>query len=328
MRDSHADILVAGAGPAGATIARLLARHGRRVVLVDPGTRHVERLEVIAPAACRVIDALGIAPLLDDASIARRCPGIRRRWGTTQTEIEDFLRRPGGRGFVIDRLPFDEALRMAAKDAGVRFIAGRVVAARHSAVAMVAKVQSGPAAFEIASGFLIDATGRPSVVARRMGARRLSCERLIAERQSVDMPPASDPNAGWLDVDSDVSRQGQWSYALSGPNGRRERWGIYRPDQHAIGHSRLRADASSALLSHAAGDGWIAVGDAAASFDPVTSQGLANALSTALVAAGAIQSPEGFDETARRIYSDAIATTFHHSEAGRARVYDALRRAS
>ncbi len=135
-------------------------------------------------------------------------------------------------------------------------------------------------------------------------------------------------DAGWLDVESDVSRQGQWSYAVSGPNGRRERWAIYRPEQHAMARSRLRADASSALLSHAAGDGWIAVGDAAASFDPVTSQGLANALSTALVAAGAILSPEGFDEAARRIYSDAIATTFHHSEAGRASVYDALRLAS
>ncbi len=165
MRDSHADILVAGAGPAGATIARLLARNGRRVVLVDPGTRHVERLEIIAPAACRVIDALGIAPLLDDASIARRCPGIRRRWGTTQTETEDFLRRPGGRGFVIDRLPFDEALRKAAKDAGVRFIAGRVVAARHSAGAMVATVQSGSEAFEIVRR-IADRRDRPAVGGR------------------------------------------------------------------------------------------------------------------------------------------------------------------
>jgi flavin-dependent dehydrogenase len=325
MHNSDADILVAGAGPAGATIARLLARNGRRVVLVDPGTRHVERLEIIAPAACRAIDALGIAPLLDDVSIARRCPGIRRRWGTTQTETEDFLRMPGGRGFVIDRRPFDEALRQAARGGGVKFIAGRVVGARRGAGAMVATVQSGSAASEIAAGLLIDATGRPSVVARRMGARRLICERLIAERQLVETPPVSEPNAPWLEVESDVSRPGQWSYEVSGPNGRRECWAIYRPEQHAIAHSRLRADASSALLSHAAGDGWIAIGDAAASFDPVTSQGLANALSTALVAAGAILSPEGFDEAAGRVYSDAIATTFRHSENGRVKVYAALR---
>ena len=69
MRDRTADILVAGAGPAGATIARLLALRGRRVVLVDPGTRRTDRLEVIAPAACRVVEAVGIAHLLHDTSI-------------------------------------------------------------------------------------------------------------------------------------------------------------------------------------------------------------------------------------------------------------------
>ena len=109
---------------------------------------------------------------------------------------------------------------------------------------------------------------------------------------------------------------------MSGPGDRLERWAVHRPDKCA---GRVRAErASSALLSHAAGDGWIAVGDAAASFDPVTSQGLVNALSTALVAAGAILSPGGLHEDARRIYSDAVAATFHHSEAGRARVYDML----
>ena len=112
---------------------------------------------------------------------------------------------------------------------------------------------------------------------------------------------------------------------MSGPDGRRERWTVYRSGKR-IGDARTRTDASSALLSHAAGDGWIAIGDAAASFDPVTSQGLVNALSTALVAAGAILSPGGLDEDARGVYSDAVAATFHHSEAGRARVYEALTR--
>ena len=117
-----------------------------------------------------------------------------------------------------------------------------------------------------------------------------------------------------------MAQQDAWSYQVSGPDGRRERWTVCRSGKR-IGDARTRTDASSALLSHAAGDGWIAIGDAAASFDPVTSQGLVNALSTALVAAGAILSPEGLDEDARGVYSDAVAATFHHSEAGRARVY-------
>ena len=46
----------------------------------------------------------------------------------------------------------------------------------------------------------------------------------------------------------------------------------------------------SAVLDPAAGDGWLAVGDAAISFDPLSSQGLFNALFTGLAAAEAVDS--------------------------------------
>jgi flavin-dependent dehydrogenase len=324
MRDRTTDILVAGAGPAGATIARLLALRGRCVVLVDPGTRRTERLEVIAPAACRVVEAVGIAHLLHDPSLAQLCSGIRRRWGTADVEVDDFLRRPGGMGYVVDRAPFDDALGAMASEAGVASVAGRVVAARCDGGNVVVDIESSGQRLSIACGLVIDATGRPSAVARRMGARRMLSERLVAERQSPDGLRASERAAPWdipwLDVDGGHD---EWSYQVSGPDGRREGWTVYRSGKR-IGGARTSTDASSALLSHAAGDGWVAIGDAAASFDPVTSQGLVNALSTALVAAGAILSPVGLDENARGVYSDAVAATFHHSEAGRARVYAAL----
>ena len=205
-------------------------------------------------------------------------------------------------------------------------VTGRVVAARHEGEAVVLKVESGLKAASNLAGLVVDATGRPSAVARRMGARRLVSERLVAVRQPIEAPPAAGPNTGWLDVESreDGGRDG-WSYAVSGPGGRRDRWTV-SPSAGKVhsDHSGTRADASSALLSQAAGDGWIAIGDAAASFDPVTSQGLMNALSTALVAAGAILSPRGLDEDACSVYSNAVAATFRYSEAGRSRVYDAL----
>jgi len=314
MHARSSDILIAGAGPAGATMARLLALRGRRVVLVDPGTRHTERLEVVAPAACRVAEAVGIAQLLHDASIARPCPGIRRRWGSADIEIDDFLRRPGGKGYVVDRAAFDDALRAMAMDAGVDGVTGRVVAARREGGGVIVDVQSAARRFPVAAALVIDATGRPSAVARRLGAQRLLRERLVAERRPVDVRQ----NTLWLDVDG---RQDAWSYQVLGPAGRREGWTIRRSGRRV---GRACADASSALLSRAAGEGWIAIGDAAASFDPIASQGLANALSTALVAAGAVLSSAGLDEDARRIYSDAVAATFQHSEAGRAHVYAAL----
>lgn len=226
---------------------------------------------------------------------------------------------------MIDRAPFDDALRKMAMDAGVTGIVGRVVAAQRKGGETLVEIDSGGARALLAAAVVVDATGRLSAVARRLGARRLISERRIAAHRLVGSPRASDRDPAWLDVESSGnSGQVGWSYEVSGPDGRRERWEVYRPAQSMSGRTRACADASSALLSRTAGEGWIAIGDAAASFDPITSQGLANALSTALVATGAILSPAGFDEDARDVYSDAVAATFRHSEAGRARVYMAL----
>jgi flavin-dependent dehydrogenase len=59
-----------------------------------------------------------------------------------------------------------------------------------------------------------------------------------------------------------------------------------RRSAKATGEELVRVDASAARLSEAAGENWIAVGDAATSLDPISSQGLFNALSSALVAVG------------------------------------------
>ena len=65
----------------------------------------------------------------------------------------------------------------------------------------------------------------------------------------------------------------------------------------------------------------MAVGDAASAFDPIASQGLFHALSSAQVAAGALLSAPRLSLAAARLYSDAVATAFAWSEAGRSGIY-------
>ena len=121
-----ADYLVAGAGPAGLTVARLLALRGRRVVIVDPGLKSGGRLELLAPASLDTVAALGLTNLLDDLAIARPCLGICRRWGVDEPEYEDFFRHVRRSGYVVDRARFDAALRASAVAAGAEFVRGRV----------------------------------------------------------------------------------------------------------------------------------------------------------------------------------------------------------
>lgn len=313
-----ADIIVAGAGPAGATVARILALRGLRVAMIDALARPVDRLELIAPAARPMIQALGLEGLLDDPAIARPCLGIRRRWGAAGDQMEDFLRHPWSLGHVVDRRRFDAALRARALSAGAIDIRGRVTGIARRDQGVVARIGRGAEGRLVAGATIVDATGRAAAVARRMGASHVRCETHVGTRSVAQGDAAG---GVWLEVNGDPSG---WSYEVNGPGGRIERWHFPRGG----GPRRSqRADASSARLDRAAGRGWVAVGDAAAAFDPVTSQGLANALSTARVAAGMILQG-GELGAAAEYYSEAVAATHRRSELARADVYRALDRSA
>ena len=137
---------------------------------------------------------------------------------------------------------------------------------------------------------------------------------LVEDTSACPACPEADAASSWLDYESDESG---WSYRIQGPSGRVQTWRVRRAG--ARSDTAIRGvDASPCILSRAAGNGWIAVGDAAMSFDPIASQGLFNALSSALAAAGLLLSEEGLSAQMANAWSGAVAATFLRSEVGRA----------
>src|SRR5262249_14276857 len=124
-----APVLIAGAGPAGCALAALLARRGGPPWIVDASPGGLRRFELVAPSGGQLLEAVGVAHLLEDRKIARPCPGIRRRLPSGRVEVDDFLRHPGGRGFLVDRARFDALVHGFATNAGVHWIRARVVEA-------------------------------------------------------------------------------------------------------------------------------------------------------------------------------------------------------
>ena len=171
------------------------------------------------------------------------------------------------------------------------------------------RLESGEAS-ELTARFLVDATGRRAFLARQLGARR---QRL--SRQSAIV--------GWLhhpfgDEDrttrSRSVRDGWW-YTARLPQGTRviafhglpatiaallqspalfvERCNAAEllPYAFSADDWRLRprtSDASVRIGERVTGPGWLAVGDAALSFDPLSSQGVLFALYSGILAAEAI----------------------------------------
>jgi flavin-dependent dehydrogenase len=181
--------------------------------------------------------------------------------------------------------------------------------------------------------WLIDASGRSASLARALGARRIAHDRLLAFHQRPIGGAATDRDGRtWVEAVAN----GWWYSVLlpsgerliaylsdfSGEDGAAERrklldgeglWNALRsaPRLHALcmehgwrPHGAVQgADASSTELDHAGGERWLAVGDAALAFDPLSSKGIANALYTGLRAAGVIWASERGDADAVSDYA-------------------------
>jgi flavin-dependent dehydrogenase len=306
------DVAILGAGPAGATAALNLAPHWR-VAVVDRHAVPKARIgESLPPAAKRLLSDMGLWAEFERQGHAP-CHGNRATWNGITAE-HDFLRDPDGHGWHLDRSRFEMLLRDEAQRRGAKFLTPAgvrgVASAPHGWEVAIAQERKGP--FALRAKVLIDAGGRAAMLARKLGARRESRDKLVCAW--VSGKDLVDTGDAMSHIEAD--EQGWW-YSAALPSGRRVVAFHTDADLPAARHlqdpawfaasgqrmkglsDRLResgfvADmqpattaAHSATLTPAAGEGWFAVGDAAISFDPLSSQGLFNALYTGLAAAEA-----------------------------------------
>ncbi len=332
------DALIAGGGPAGSAAAIVLGRADRRVLLVDAAPARPMRLQVgesLPPAARPLLRDLG---LLDGVERAAHLPsaGTVSAWGSSELEANDFVADPNGSGWHLDRRRFDRMLREMAAGAGVELregVGARLVGGRGGAWRVRLGRGRGE---EVGARVLIDATGRRAVAARSLGARRDRRDRLVA---LVAVVAAQE---GDLDARTLVEAVAEgWWYTALVPGGRRVV--AFLTDSDLVpGDARTAAGfrsllsrtehiarlvpavsiqpqtepAFGSLLDPPAGDGWLAIGDAALAFDPLSSQGILTALYTGLVGAEAVEGHlDGFSTTldSYRQRIAAIATAYQRN---------------
>ncbi len=321
------DVAIVGGGPAGAAAAIALARGGRRVLLADAcgangRPRDAFRIGEGLPAAARpLLQALGVlACTLADGH--RTSPGTQAWWGSDTPHTEDAMRTLQGRGLQLDRVRFDAMLRAAACQAGaecveaaqLRLDAAGDAATPHRLRLHRANVDDDTGGDAVEAGWLIDAGGRGAGVSRALGATRIVHDRLLAFHLRL---------GGGGDTDRDgrtlvEAVEDGWWYSVRLPSEQRliaflgdadlldrraliDGDGLWRaleraPQLHALcarhgwrpAERTQGADACSSELDRACGERWLAVGDAALAFDPLSSKGISNALYTGLHAAETI----------------------------------------
>lgn len=317
MNTTEFDVIVAGAGPSGCAAAIALRLAGLTVCLVDRpynGRRKIG--ESIPGASVRLLNRLGINGIesLLDSKDYKRCLANISSWGTDTWEFQSGLKNPEGGGYHINRVAFDNALRDKAISVGVVIyedMISSVGSLSNTGLTIGLNVEfkrtdNAP----LKTKWIVDATGRKAAISRMFGVKRT---RLDSQMAAIKWIKASS-----FTNDDHATRiksvaYGWWYTSLLPDNSRVIGFQGLPKDV-----SRMHKDASlffnrfndSGILSHLVtqesileesayeagvakpdsiiADRLLCVGDAALSFDPLSSQGILFALYSGIKGAEAI----------------------------------------
>jgi flavin-dependent dehydrogenase len=306
---AYCDVAIAGGGPGGSATALSLRAHAPAlsVALIEASHYEAPRLgETLPPPVQPILEHLGVWETFQQQN-HRQVHGTAASWGSAALLDNDFIYMPANIGWHLDRTAFDSMLAEEASRRGATLLVdARVRDARRVGNEWRLTLSTGGT---LTARFIVDATGGSAALARGCGARFVEVDNLVgiaAFFESSNGDPRTLVEAfedGWwytaglpdglrlvaCMTDADLARRmrlheaQEWQRKLAAaPN-------VGAMARHSKPCSSLVIRSSSSRrLDPPAGDYWLAAGDSASRFDPLSSQGIAKALRSGVFASYAI----------------------------------------
>ncbi len=321
---SHFDCLVMGGGPAGSTVAALVAEAGFQVLLVERETMPREHIgESLMPETYGIFQRLGVLEQMQTSSYAKKV-GVQFVNHTGKESAPFFFRQHDPRDCsqtwhveraAFDKMLFDNAAKKGAQcNDGTRVLDVLMEGDRAQGVRLQTPEGSVQ---EVAASVVVDATGQQTLLASKLGLRRLNPDlRKAAIWRHFRGGLRDEQGGGVKTVILHTAKKNSWFWYIPqsedtvsvGVVGDRDYLlkGRAAPEQvfqEELDHcptlsgwlsgaepiDKVRIDKEfSYTTDRAAGDGWVLVGDAWGFIDPVYSSGVYFALKSAELAADCI----------------------------------------
>jgi flavin-dependent dehydrogenase len=333
----HFDIVVAGGGPAGATIARLLSGLGYHVVVFEK--RRFPRHQIgesLTPRILPILDFLGVRTRIESAGFLRMA-GHTVCWGSDQPRTSYYSEDHSRRGFQVWRADFDSLLLQHAREGDVQVFEEHLVKnvlLHDSGVTVITPHGQTHAAF------FIDATGHAGTLARQQLRQRDPIFQTLAVTgywRGASGPPGIE----FANTLIETYENGLvWSVPLH--NGLRNvtlliDWEVgarirqsglqefYLAELRQVSHiSRFLHNASVAIpprafdatwhtATHFASEHFLLVGDAGMFIDPLSSEGVHKAMASAITGvaiANTILQRPAMTAQARQFYDESQHLTY------------------
>jgi flavin-dependent dehydrogenase len=347
------DVVIVGAGPSGSSAALTLLRQGCTVALLTRGNQCKNGFgESAPPSLSHTLKQLQIwEQFLQQKH--RRCFVTRSAWSNPEWDEQDYSMHPDGAWWLLDHSAFDSLLRGCARDNGALTleVSGRMEITRERNGDWVMEGDGREDRFKVRAKFLMDASGRRAIFARRFGARSKIYDELVALVVLFSSMGQPDPKEAY--ILTEACENGWWYSALLPDN----RMAVVLMTDTSIikkcganpttfwmnefSRSRLTrkrialvgenvrpvcVSVASVETEPASVHGFIAVGDAGHTIDPLSSQGILNALESGRRGALAVSSELAGGRTGTETYLSDEKARFDTYLVDRKRYYSKVRR--
>lgn len=308
MSSHQYDIVILGGGPAGlATAIATATKINASILLVEQhGPQHPRVGENIPPETLILLKKLGVERQFHQSG-HELCPSFASVWGRDDVGYNDFIVNPLGQSWRLNRLAFDAMLTERAQQLGVNM--------RWNTRFEQVSAKSDGYNIQLSDGqciearFVIDATGSAARFAKSLGIKKHADDKLVATVRFANVKGIAKGKQVLIEamptswcyhtllpqqkVVSMVVAEQNESAALKKDGYRffeqhlaTTRFISKRLQQLDLVNCQYHTyPITSGVLPQMEGDNWLAVGDAAASFDPIAAQGIYKGLQHGLMAA-------------------------------------------